>query len=54
VIGPTGSHIVIQASTNLHIWIPLQINLPGSGPRYFSDPQSTTNVRRFYRVQLSP
>jgi hypothetical protein len=24
----------------------------GRGPLYFSDPQSTTNVQRFYRVQL--
>jgi hypothetical protein len=38
----------------LQTWIPLQTNLLGSGPLYFSDPQSTTNVQRFYRAQLSP
>jgi hypothetical protein len=54
VIGPSGSNVVIQASTDLQTWIPLQTNLLGSGPLYFSDPQSTTNVQRFYRAQLSP
>jgi hypothetical protein len=54
VIGPPGSNVVIQASTDLQTWIPLQTNLLGSGPLYFSDAQSTTNVHRFYRVQLTP
>ena len=54
VIGPFGSNVVIQASTDLKTWIPLQTNLLGSGPLYFSDPQSTTNRQRFYRAQLSP
>ena len=54
VTGPSGFNVVIQASTDLHTWIPLQTNLLGSGPLYFSDPQSTTNVQRFYRAQLSP
>ncbi len=54
VSGPSGTNVVIQASTDLQTWIPLQTNLLGSGPLYFSDPQSTTNVQRFYRAQLSP
>ncbi|SPE52955.1 hypothetical protein SBV1_1620023 [Verrucomicrobia bacterium] len=54
VTGPSGSNVVIQASTDLHTWLPLQTNLLGSGPLYFSDSQSTTNVQRFYRAQLSP
>jgi hypothetical protein len=54
VTGPSGSNVVIQASTDLQTWIPLQTNLLGSGLLYFSDPQSTTNVRRFYRAQLLP
>jgi hypothetical protein len=54
VSGPSGSNVVIQASTDLQTWIPLQTNLLGSGPLYFSDPHSTTNVQRFYRAQLSP
>jgi hypothetical protein len=54
VTGPAGSNVVVQASTDLKTWIPLQTNLLGGGPLYFSDPQSTTNIQRFYRVQLSP
>jgi hypothetical protein len=54
VIGPSGSNVVNQAGTDLQTWIPLQTNLLGSGPLYFSDAHSTTNVRRLYRVQLSP
>ena len=54
VTGPAGSNVAIQASTDLQTWIPLQTNLLGSGLLYFSDPQSTTNARRFYRAQLSP
>jgi len=54
VIGPSGSNVVMQASTDLQTWIPLQTNLLGSGPLYFSDPQSPSSVQRFYRVQLSP
>jgi hypothetical protein len=54
VVGPFGASVVIQASTDLQTWIPLQTNLLGSRPLYFSDPQSTANVQRFYRAQLSP
>jgi hypothetical protein len=54
LIGPSGSNVVIQASADLQTWIPLQTNLLGSGPLHFSDAQSTTNVRCFYRAQLSP
>jgi DNA-binding beta-propeller fold protein YncE len=54
VTGPSGSDVVFQASTDLQTWIPLQTNLLGSGPLYFFDPQSTTNVQRFYRAELSP
>jgi hypothetical protein len=54
VAGPSGASVVIQASTDLKTWTPLQTNLLGSSLLYFSDPQSTTNVQRFYRAQLSP
>jgi hypothetical protein len=54
VTGPSGSNVVIQASTDRQIWIPLQTNLLGNGPLYFSDPQSAANAQRFYRAQLSP
>ena len=52
--GPSGSNVVIQVSTDLQTWIPLETNLLGDGPIYFSDSQSATNTRRFYRVQSSP
>lgn len=54
LIGPSGSSVVIQASTDLQTWIPLQTSVLGSRPLHFSDPQSTTNVQRFYRALLSP
>jgi hypothetical protein len=54
VSGPSGSNVVIQASTDLQTWIPLQTNLLGSGPLHFSDAQSPANVQRFYRAKLSP
>ena len=50
VTGPSGSNVVIEASTDLQTWIPLQANLLGSGPLYFSDPQWTNYPERFYRV----
>jgi hypothetical protein len=54
VAGPPGSNLVVQASSNLLTWFPLQTNLLGSGLFYFSDPQSPTNRQRFYRAELSP
>jgi hypothetical protein len=54
VSGPVGASVIIQASTDLQTWIPLQTNLLGSGPLYFSDAQAPTNVQRFYRAQFSP
>ena len=54
VSGPSGASVVIQGSTDLQTWIPLQTNLLGSGPLHFSDAQSPANTRRFYRVELSP
>jgi hypothetical protein len=54
VAGPSGSNVVIQASTDLQTWIPLQTNLLATGLFYFSDAQSPANVKRFYRARLSP
>jgi hypothetical protein len=52
VSGPSGSNVVILASTNLSNWIALQTNLLGSnGLFYFSDSHST-NQRRFYRAMV--
>jgi len=54
VIGPSGSNVVIQASTDLQTWTPLQTNVLGPGPLYFSDTNAPANVQRFYRAQFSP
>jgi hypothetical protein len=54
VTGPSGTTVVIQASTDLQTWIPLQTNLLDSGLLYYSDAQSPGNVQRFYRAHLSP
>jgi hypothetical protein len=54
VSGPAGYNAVIEVSTDLQTWIPLQTNLLGGGPLYFSDSQSPANVQRFYRAALLP
>jgi len=54
VSGPAESNVVIDYSTNLETWIPLQTNLLGNGPLYFSDAQSPANPKRFYRARLLP
>jgi hypothetical protein len=54
ISGPAGSYLVIGYSTDLETWIPLQTNLLGSGPLYFSDAQSPANPKRFYRARLLP
>ena len=45
--------LVVQGSTNLVNWVPLQTNVLGTPPWYFSDPQWTNFPGRFYRV-LAP
>jgi uncharacterized repeat protein (TIGR03803 family) len=52
VSGPAGSRLVIQVSSDLRSWTSMQTNQIGSGSVYFSDPQSSTNHQRFYRVVL--
>jgi hypothetical protein len=54
VSGLSGASVIIEASTNLQTWIPLQTNQLNGGLLYFSDPQPPTNARLFYRAQLSP
>jgi hypothetical protein len=52
----TNASVVVQAATNLAnpAWIPVSTNTVTGGTNYFSDPQWTNYVRRFYRVQLLP
>jgi len=50
VQGQAGQVMVIEVSTNLLDWLPLQTNTLGSGPFYFSDPDTTNFTQRFYRA----
>ena len=52
--GVAGQTAVIEASTNLLIWMPLATNRLGTDPLYFSDPASTNLSQRFYRAVLVP
>jgi hypothetical protein len=46
--------VVVEGSTNLSTWLPLQTNTLGSGPFYFSDPGTGAFPWRFYRVRVGP
>jgi hypothetical protein len=50
--GPAGKGVVIESSTDLLHWAPVQTNAFGAGPLYFNDPQSTSSGARFYRGRL--
>jgi BspA type Leucine rich repeat region (6 copies) len=52
--GPASVGIVVEACTNLSnpVWLPVATNtLSGSGTSTFSDPQSSSHPRRFYRFR---
>ena len=49
--GFPGQVIVVEGSTNLRQWLPLQTNTLGSTPLYFSDPGWSQNSKRFYRAR---
>jgi hypothetical protein len=50
--GPQSQPVVIEFSTNLQTWTPIQTNLLGAGALFFSDPQSGFSAARFYRGRL--
>jgi hypothetical protein len=50
--GPVGQQVVVQASTNLPVWLPVWTNTFGAGPLLFNDAQGLYS-RRFYRA-VSP
>jgi hypothetical protein len=52
--GLSGQSVVIEASTNLTQWWPLQTNTLGSGALYFSQPDWGQWPLRFYRANLRP
>ena len=49
--GPAGQTVAVEGSTNLLDWVALSTNTFGSVPLYFSDPDSGTLGRRFYRLR---
>jgi len=50
VQGQAGQVVVIEVSTNLVDWMPLQTNILSGAPWYFSDPDITLFTKRFYRA----
>ncbi len=52
--GPAGQVVVIEASTNLRTWMPLQTNTLGAAPLPFSDTQTALFPTRFYRLRSGP
>jgi hypothetical protein len=53
ISGPPGSNVIIQTSTDLQTWTPLQTNqLNTNGLLYFSDTQSSISSQRFYQAVL--
>jgi hypothetical protein len=53
VTGPSGQGVVIEASASAAdaAWAPIATNTLTGGSWLFSDPQSTGNAKRFYRVR---
>jgi hypothetical protein len=52
--GVGGQTVVVEASTNLITWLPLQTNTLTIGSLYFSEPNYAAFTHRFYRVRLEP
>jgi hypothetical protein len=50
ISGQFGQVVVVESSTNLLNWLPLQTNTLGQSPVYFSDLNSAGMPRRFYRA----
>lgn len=49
--GPANLGIIVEASTNLSTWSPVQTNALTGGSAFFSDPQWTNSRARFYRIR---
>jgi len=52
VSGPAGLVAIIEASTNLVSWVPIQTNALVNGEVRFYDPQSAAFLKRFYRARF--
>lgn len=49
--GVVGTTVIVEGSTNLSDWLPLQTNLLDGTPAYFTDPQWTNYSGRYYRLR---
>ena len=54
VHGDTNQIVVVESSTNLLDWLPLQTNIVTGDTFYVSDPEWSQAVQRFYRARLWP
>jgi hypothetical protein len=54
VIGKAGQIAVVEGSTNLRHWLPLQTNELGIEPFFFTDPSTGIFPGRFYRANIRP
>ncbi len=52
LLGQSGMLVVVEASTNLENWTPIQTNVVLNGQTRFSDPESGAYPRRFYRSRF--
>jgi hypothetical protein len=48
--GPAGQSVVIETSTDLLSWLPVWTNTFGAGSLSYTDPQSGSDVNRYYRA----
>ncbi len=54
LVGTNGQKLIIEASTNLTVWIPLTTNTLTGNQMTISDGQSTNYPSRFYRAVFQP
>jgi hypothetical protein len=50
--GPTGSNVVVEASSDLRTWVPISTNTFSSGAVSFTDTAAKNHLFRYYRSHL--
>jgi uncharacterized delta-60 repeat protein len=50
--GPAGQTVVVETSTDLCSWLPVQTNVLGLESSYFSESIANTTPQRFYRLRI--
>ncbi len=54
IAGVAGQAVLVETSTNLQSWLPLQTNILDAALFYFSDSAASNAPSRFYRARLLP